>query len=84
MERAADTEVMKLALNEARTVITADLDYPRLLALTGASGPSLIVFRGGDWSETATISRLAQVLASLDELDIRQSILTVERHRVRR
>ena len=39
------------ARQEARTVVTTDLDYPRLLALTGAEGPSLILFRGGDWSE---------------------------------
>ena len=49
--RAADTRILAQALQDGRTVVTADLDYPRLLALAGAVGPSLILFRGGDWSE---------------------------------
>ena len=49
--RSTDREILTRARQEARTVVTADLDYPRLLALTGAEGPSLILFRGGDWSE---------------------------------
>jgi len=35
-------------VREVRTVVTADLDYPRLLALAGAAGPGRILFRGGD------------------------------------
>jgi predicted nuclease of predicted toxin-antitoxin system len=49
--RSTDREILTRARQEARTVVTTDLDYPRLLALTGAEGPSLILFRGGDWSE---------------------------------
>jgi predicted nuclease of predicted toxin-antitoxin system len=75
---------MERAMDEGRTVVTADLDYPRLLALAGAAGPSLILFRGGDWSEAAVIARLVQVLGALKERDIGQSILVVDRHRVRR
>jgi predicted nuclease of predicted toxin-antitoxin system len=84
MERAADSELMERADYDDRTIVTADLDYPRLLALTGAAGPSLILFRGGDWSETAVIARMAQILDSLDGRDIGQSILVVDRNRVRR
>jgi predicted nuclease of predicted toxin-antitoxin system len=46
--RSTDSEILTRARQEARTVVTADLDYPRLLALTGAEGPSQILFRGGD------------------------------------
>jgi predicted nuclease of predicted toxin-antitoxin system len=48
LDRSTDTEILTHAKQEARTVVTADLDYPRLLALTRAEGPSLILFRGGD------------------------------------
>jgi predicted nuclease of predicted toxin-antitoxin system len=76
--------VLARAKLEARTVITADLDYPHLLALARAAEPSLILFRDGDWSETDVIVRLGEVLASLTEADISQSIVVVERDRVRR
>ena len=49
--RASDVEVMELANQQNRTVVTADLDYPRLLALARATTPSLILFRDGDWKE---------------------------------
>ena len=41
---STDAEILTRAKQEARTVVTADLDYPRLLALAGAEGPSLILF----------------------------------------
>lgn len=63
-------------------IITADLDYPHLLAQ--ATEPSLILFRDGNWSDAEIIARTAQVLASLVEADIAQSIIVVERERVRR
>jgi predicted nuclease of predicted toxin-antitoxin system len=84
LERAADGAIMQRAMADSRTIITADLDYPRLLALAEAIGPSLILFRGGDWSEAAAINRIAQVLDSLEERDIVQSILVIDRNRVRR
>ena len=84
MNRSPDTEIMALALAEHRTVVTADLDYPRLLALAGADGPSLILFRGGDWAEEETITRLSEVIAGISEQDIAQSILVIDRNRVRR
>jgi hypothetical protein len=36
LNRAADTQIITRATAEARTIITADLDYPRRLALAGA------------------------------------------------
>jgi len=39
LDRSADTEILTRARQEARTVVTADLDYPRLLPLAGAQGP---------------------------------------------
>jgi predicted nuclease of predicted toxin-antitoxin system len=72
------------AEQEGRTIITADLDYPRLLALARATEPSLILFRGGDWSEADVVARMDGILGALSEADIAQSIVVVERDRVRR
>jgi predicted nuclease of predicted toxin-antitoxin system len=84
LDRATDIEIMARAKQEARTVVTADLDYPRLLALARASDPSLILFRSGNWTEAAVRTRLAEILATLTEADIARSIIVVDRDRVRR
>ena len=74
LSRATDAEIIARAKEDARTIVTADLDYPRLLALAQSSVPSLILFRGGDWSEAEVIARLSEVLATLAEAEISQSI----------
>lgn len=84
LNQARDADIISQASSEARTIITADLEYPRLLALARATGPSLILFRGGDWGETDIVSRMAELLATLSETDIEGSILVVERDRIRR
>ncbi len=84
LSRSADCDIMAYADLQQRTVVTADLDYPRLLALTGADGPSVILFRGGDWSDTEVIARMNDVLARFAEDEIVQSILVIQRDRMRR
>lgn len=84
LHRAPDLEIMTRAKREDRTMITADLDYPRLLALTGTAEPSLILFRDGEWSEADAIARMRDILRTLTETDIVQSIIVVDRERVRR
>jgi predicted nuclease of predicted toxin-antitoxin system len=64
-------------------VLTADLDYPRLLALTQAQAPGLILFRGGDFSERECVERLAQVFERVPPHVLENSIVVVERSRIR-
>lgn len=84
LDRAPDAEIITRALLESRTIVTADLDYPRLLAITQATAPSLILFRDGEWSEADVRGRFGDVLAALTENDIRDSVVVVERDRIRR
>jgi predicted nuclease of predicted toxin-antitoxin system len=84
LEHATDIDIMARAKREERTIITADLDYPRLLALAQATEPSLILFREGNWSEADVCARMNGILQALSEDDIAQSILVVERDRIRR
>ena len=51
LARASDHDIVTHARKQGRTIITADLDYPRLLAVGGAANPSLILFRDGNWSD---------------------------------
>jgi len=40
--RATDEEIAALALEQGRVIVTLDSDFHRLLAISGASGPSVI------------------------------------------
>jgi predicted nuclease of predicted toxin-antitoxin system len=82
LHRAPDSEVVVRAKQEARTIITIDLDYPRLLAIARSVEPSF--FRNGDWTEAEVRSRLDAILSTLSADDIAQSIIVVDRDRVRR
>jgi predicted nuclease of predicted toxin-antitoxin system len=84
LHAASDVEIIDRARQEGRTIVTADLDYPRLIATAGSDSPSLILFRGGDWAEASVRARLAQVLSALTEDEVQGSIITIDRDRVRR
>lgn len=44
MDRAADVDLLAFARERGQIVITADLDFPRLLALSAAEGPGIFYF----------------------------------------
>jgi len=64
--------------------VTADLDFPRLVALQKADGPGIILFRGGSYSDRQMLGLLDRVLAQGKERDIERSITVVARDRIRR
>jgi predicted nuclease of predicted toxin-antitoxin system len=82
--QAADKEILERARTEGRIVVTADLDYPRLLALAGSQGPGLILFRGGDYSEKQAVELMSRVLASIPAQELSSSIIVVDKVRIRR
>jgi predicted nuclease of predicted toxin-antitoxin system len=84
LDRANDEAIIARARAEGRTVVTADLDYPRLLAMEQAIAPALILFRGGQFSEAESVSLSAAALAALSEQELSGSLLVIERHRLRR
>lgn len=79
-----DATIIARAKDEDRTIVTADLDYPRLLALAQEQDASLILFRDGNWSETAVIDRMTEVLEQIAENDLVRSIVVIDRFRIRR
>lgn len=84
LHEAEDSAILQRAYVERRVVITADLDYPRLLALSRAEGPGLILFRGGDFSEAEVTDRLTQALRTVSPDELTHSIVVIERSRIRR
>jgi len=84
MFRAPDTEIIAFARAEDRIVVTADLDYPRLLAISTADRPAVILFRGGDWSARDVINRIQAVFTAIPANELASSLVVVERARIRR
>ncbi|MCB0155661.1 MAG: DUF5615 family PIN-like protein [Anaerolineae bacterium] len=82
-ERAPDSQLLEVARQESRVVITADLDFPRLLALSSAAGPGLILFRGGSYSDSEMCDLLERVLKSVSSEILEVSICVVDKKRIR-
>ncbi len=80
---ASDTELMELARAEERVIITADLDFPRLLALARTRSPGLILFRGGNYSDAEMRGLLERVLAQVPADKLSSSICVVNKKRIR-
>jgi predicted nuclease of predicted toxin-antitoxin system len=84
LHRAPDAVILRLAADQDRVVITADLDFPRLLASLGASEPGLILLRGGNYTDAGSLQCVRRVLMSVAPEDLSRCIVVVDRDRVRR
>lgn len=81
--RAPDTELLEIARLENRIIITADLDFPRLLALSLATGPGIILFRGGNYSDIEMCELLERVLETIPPKNLENAICVVDKKRIR-
>lgn len=83
MSRAADQAILDRATAEGRIVATLDADFHTLLALAGASGPSVIRIRieGLRGPQVATL--ISEILSQCGE-DLRAgALVSVEPGRIR-
>jgi predicted nuclease of predicted toxin-antitoxin system len=83
LDRAPDSELLAVARREKRIIITADLDFPRILALSSAEGPGLILFRGGNYSDAEMRDLLERVLAEVSPEVLGVSVCVVDKQRIR-
>jgi predicted nuclease of predicted toxin-antitoxin system len=81
--QATDEELVILARQTGSIIITADLDFPQLLALSGAPDPGIILFRGGAYADAEMRALLMRVLDAIPEADLINAICVVDRRRVR-
>ncbi len=80
---AADSKILEFALQEQRVVVTLDADFHALLALSGASEPSVIRIRIEGLRAEAHARLLIQVL-SVCESDLEKgSMVTVTERGIR-
>ncbi len=83
MSRATDAEIAERARDEERVVVTADLDFPQLLALSGAGSPGVILFRGGTYSVVETNVLIQKLLQSEYADDLNTAITVLDHTSVR-
>ncbi|GAX42348.1 hypothetical protein NIES4075_33490 [Tolypothrix sp. NIES-4075] len=67
LQRLPDDEILIKARAEGRILLTIDLDFAQLLAVSGDSLPSVILFRLGNENYDAINQRLTQVLRECQE-----------------
>jgi predicted nuclease of predicted toxin-antitoxin system len=86
LQRVADADVFEKARAEARILLTFDLDFGEIVALTRGAATSIILFRVRDTRTPRVIQRLERVLQSSSEDLQKGAVIVVEdgRHRVRR
>jgi len=80
---APDTEIMRFARNGDFVVLTHDLDFSAILAVTNGAKPSVVQLRADDVSpEAAAAVVIAALNAASTELE-RGALLTVDAARAR-
>jgi predicted nuclease of predicted toxin-antitoxin system len=86
LQRLPDEEIFAKAVTEQRVVLTFDLDFGEIAALSPGPVASVIVFRLLNARAAKVIQRLAVVLPAVLPALEQGAIITVEesRHRVRR
>ncbi len=78
-----DVEIIKKASEESRIILTADMDFGQLLALTQLSSISVIQFRVTDFTPLNIISKLELLFDKFSGYLETGYILTVEDNRIR-
>jgi predicted nuclease of predicted toxin-antitoxin system len=67
LERLGDGDILVKARYEGRILLTVDLDFAQLSAMSGEPFPSVILFRLGNVSREVLEVRLAEVLSQCAE-----------------
>jgi predicted nuclease of predicted toxin-antitoxin system len=86
LHRLPDEEILKLAQNEQRVILTFDLDFGDLLAAGAYSLPSVIIFRLQDQTPASVTPKLLDLLAARGQ-DIEEGAIVIvedRRYRLRR
>lgn len=80
---ASDDEIVKEALRDGRVILTQDLDFSALVAVSGKSGPSVVSLRLTSAQVPVVNHRLELVLPTIESDLTAGAIVTVEDARVR-
>ena len=81
MSKAADEEIPAFSLERNAIVVTLDADLHTILALSGASGPSVIRMRLQGLGSLGVVELVQNVLAGFQTDLKRGSLVTVKAHK---
>jgi len=81
---AKDSKILDEAEKRGQIIITADLDFPRLLAMSHSSNPGVILFRGGNYNEQDMVNLLNRLFEHVSPERLSNAITVVDRLRIRR
>ena len=81
---STDDTVVKRAAEDARAILTQDLDYSAIIVLSGARTPSLISLRLSSSRVEYVNTVLEKVLPQLEQDVLSGMMITVEDSRIRR
>lgn len=84
LDRTPDSELLAIAAKEGRTVVTADLDFARLMAIYRLTDPGLVLFRGSNFADQFCIDRLKRLFEIASEQEISTSVVVIDGKRIRR
>lgn len=86
LHRLPDEALFEKAATENRVLLTFDLDFGEILALSGSHAVSVILFRLHNTRTPHVIDRLLRVLDASEQAVAAGAIVVIEesRHRVRR
>jgi len=80
---ATDHEIVEYARRDSRSVVTQDLDFSAIVALSGQAAPSVISLRLASSRIERVNALLAAVLPKIEPDVAAGAIVTVDEHRVR-
>lgn len=83
LERLPDSDILEKARQEQRAVITHDLDFGDLMALSGSHNPSVIIFRLRDMRSGFILKYLNEILTNHPDLLESGMIASVTERRIR-
>ena len=84
LQRAKDSEILDRAAREGRVLVSADADFGLILAVSGGTRPSVILFRRASQRRPADQLRLLLAnLPPIQEALEKGSFVVVEESRVR-
>jgi predicted nuclease of predicted toxin-antitoxin system len=83
MQSAPDSEVLTMARESARVLISRDADFSRLLAANRLPAPSVILLKRIPKRNESVLEILVRALPSLQEAVVEGSLIVIEPQRIR-
>jgi predicted nuclease of predicted toxin-antitoxin system len=83
LQRLGDDQIVQKARSEGRVILTHDLDFGRILALSREQLPSVITFRLEDMRPAQVNYYLSEVLARFAEQVERGALISVHERGIR-